>query len=104
MKSDSDIPKSIENISVAETIDACGARCPLPLLYAKQALKKRAVGEVIRILTTDPSAKGDFDSMLKHLPHELVAYAAYEGAEIAALNMGNWPNVEAFYILKCSAN
>jgi len=55
-------------------IDTCGTRCPIPLLRAKQALKSMEAGEVLKVLTSDPSAEGDFKAMLKHLPHELLSY------------------------------
>jgi len=55
-------------------IDTCGTRCPIPLLRAKQALKAMQTGEVLELLSSDPSAKPDFDAMLRHLPHELIDY------------------------------
>jgi len=61
-------------ISVAQKLDTSGTRCPIPLLRAKQALKKLQIGEVLEVLATDPSAKTDFDAMLKHLPHEMIEY------------------------------
>lgn len=74
----------------SETIDTCGTRCPIPLLRAKQALKKMAVGDFLQVLATDPSAKPDFDAMLKHLPHELVEYRCE----------GDSPKVDCFIIRK----
>ena len=55
------------------SIDTSGTRCPIPLLRAKQALKKMDKGELLEVLATDPSAKGDFEAMLSHLPHELLS-------------------------------
>ena len=75
---------------ISETIDTCGTRCPIPLLRAKQALKGLAVGEFLEVLATDPSAKPDFDAMLKHLPHDLVDYSSY----------GDSPSIDRFIILK----
>ncbi|MFQ3246039.1 MAG: tRNA 2-thiouridine synthesizing protein A [Arenicella sp.] len=62
------------DIQVDMSIDTCGTRCPIPLLRAKQALKTLAVGEHLQVLASDPSAKPDFDAMLRHLPHRLVSY------------------------------
>ena len=59
---------------VSHKIDTSGTRCPLPLLRAKQALKSMQDGELLEVLATDPSAKSDFEAMLKHLPHEMVEY------------------------------
>jgi len=71
-------------------VDARETRCPIPLLRAKQALKKMAVGEYLQLEATDPSAKADFDAMLKHLPHELVWYSMGETT----------PRVDTFIIRK----
>ena len=57
-----------------EIIDTCGTRCPIPLLRAKKALKNLSEGEYLLVLATDPSAKGDFDAMLRHLPHALIDF------------------------------
>jgi len=59
---------------LAQVLDTSGTRCPIPLLRAKKALKLLAVDDFLLVLATDPSAKDDFDAMLKHLPHNLVSY------------------------------
>jgi len=79
-----------EAYQLAETINTCGTRCPIPLLRAKKALKELNQGEYLQVLATDPSAKPDFDAMLKHLPHELVAYVIDDGP----------PRVDHFIIRK----
>ncbi|MBT5031689.1 MAG: sulfurtransferase TusA family protein [Proteobacteria bacterium] len=56
-----------------ETIlDTSGLRCPLPILHAKRALAKLAVGELLRVIATDPSASDDFDAMLAYTEHALL--------------------------------
>lgn len=62
--------------NIKQTIDTCGTRCPIPLLRAKQALKLLAVGDCLEVRASDPSAKPDFEAMLRHLPHELVSYSS----------------------------
>jgi len=64
------------DFEIHQTIDTCGTRCPIPLLRAKKTLKMMQVGEYLKVLATDPSAKGDFDAMLKHLPHQLIEYSS----------------------------
>ena len=64
-----------ELFEINHSIDTSGTRCPIPLLRAKQALKGLMVGDYLEVFATDPSAKPDFDAMLKHLPHELVSYS-----------------------------
>jgi len=60
--------------NLTEIVDTCGTRCPIPLLRAKKALKTMSEGQYLLVLATDPSAKGDFEAMLSHLPHNLVDY------------------------------
>jgi tRNA 2-thiouridine synthesizing protein A len=40
-------------------VDARGLNCPLPLLRLRQALHQRAIGEQLRLLTTDPISQQD---------------------------------------------
>jgi len=74
----------------AETLDTQGTRCPIPLLRAKTALKKMQAGDYLLVLASDPSAKADFDAMLKHLPHELLEYVTNDAQ----------PRVDYFVIQK----
>ena len=67
-----------QTFEITQYLDTCGTRCPIPLLRAKQALKLMKAGEYLEVTSTDPSAKPDFDAMLRHLPHELVSYSIIE--------------------------
>lgn len=79
-----------DQFSIALQVDARGTRCPVPLLRAKQALKSLEAGDYLEVLATDPSAKADFDAMLRHLPHELVHYQQGDQS----------PRVDRFVIVK----
>ena len=69
------------HIDIKLTVDACGTRCPVPILRTKTALKQLQVGECLRVLATDPAAKPDFDALLRHLPHEMISFAHLEPNE-----------------------
>jgi tRNA 2-thiouridine synthesizing protein A len=79
---------------MTQLVDARGTRCPMPLLKAKQALKKIAVGDRIKILATDPAAHADFKAMLRHLPHELESFSSQ------ADESGEYTSVDVFIIRK----
>ena len=79
---------------IDRTIDTCGTRCPIPLLRAKVALKEMAVGEILEVLASDPSAKPDFEAMLRHLPHQLISYRP---------SVAKTPRVDVFLIQKGEA-
>lgn len=44
----------------AVTVDARGLSCPMPIVKARQAMKRIPVGEVLEVLATDPGAPADF--------------------------------------------
>lgn len=50
------------NCAVSAEVDARQLACPLPLLKAKQGLRAIAVGELIRVLSTDAGSLKDFVS------------------------------------------
>jgi len=42
------------------TLDASGLKCPLPVLRARKAMKALASGDLLEVLSTDPSSVEDF--------------------------------------------
>jgi tRNA 2-thiouridine synthesizing protein A len=62
------------NYPVDQQLDACGMRCPLPLLKAKQALRDLANGQLLRVLSTDVGSVRDFRSYAELSGHELYGF------------------------------
>lgn len=60
---------------VTMELDACGLRCPLPLLKAKQSLRALGEGELLRVLTTDAGSVRDFQAYAQLSGVELVGFA-----------------------------
>lgn len=60
---------------VSFELDACGLRCPLPLLKAKQALRDLSDGQVLRVLATDAGSVRDFQAYAQISGQQLLAYA-----------------------------
>lgn len=50
---------------VSMEVDARQLSCPLPLLKAKQGLRNMAVGELVRVLSTDAGSLKDFVSFVQ---------------------------------------
>ncbi|MCS7225163.1 MAG: sulfurtransferase TusA family protein [Armatimonadetes bacterium] len=46
-------------------LDVKGAKCPLPVIKARQAVDQLAVGQVLRVLATDPGSVSDFQGWAK---------------------------------------
>ena len=58
-------------MSIVETVDARGKRCPMPVLMAKRAIAGREQGESIEVLATDPAAPSDFETFAKLEGHRV---------------------------------
>ena len=43
-------------------LDAKGLKCPLPVLRARKAMKAVAPGDILEVLSTDPSSVRDFQN------------------------------------------
>jgi TusA-related sulfurtransferase len=43
-----------------KTLDVRGARCPVPIVKAKQALDALSPGDLLEVLATDPGSVEDF--------------------------------------------
>ncbi|MCW5892770.1 MAG: sulfurtransferase TusA family protein [bacterium] len=48
-----------------EVLDVRGAKCPVPIVKAKQALDAMAPGQQLRVLATDPGSVPDFQGWAK---------------------------------------
>jgi tRNA 2-thiouridine synthesizing protein A len=53
-------------------LDACGLRCPLPLLKAKLLLNSLSRGEILKVLATDAGSQRDFRAFARLAGHELL--------------------------------
>lgn len=55
-----------------QELDARGLNCPLPILRAKKALNDVGVGQVLRIVATDPGSVKDFKAFAEQTGNELL--------------------------------
>lgn len=46
-------------------LDVRGAKCPIPVVKARQAIKGLSVGQVLRVVATDPGSVADFKGWAK---------------------------------------
>ncbi len=56
----------------AETLDALGLLCPLPVLKARKRLKAMPAGSLLRVLADDPAAIVDVPHFCSESGHELI--------------------------------
>jgi len=65
-----------------EELDVVGLNCPLPIIKARSMLKRMKIGQVLRILASDPGAVKDFESFAKQVGHELLKSTEEDGVFI----------------------
>ena len=53
-------------------VDARGLNCPLPILRAKKALTDLGSGQVLKVISTDPGSRRDFEAFARQTGHTLV--------------------------------
>lgn len=61
-----------EEITVDQEVDARGLNCPLPILRAKKALTALESGKILKVLSTDPGSRRDFEAFARQTGHELL--------------------------------
>lgn len=63
-------------------VDASGLLCPLPLLRLKRALAELAGGQVVKLITTDPSAHLDIGVFSEQSGHTIIELARQANRQI----------------------
>lgn len=65
-------------MTVTQTLDTLGLRCPEPVMLVRVAIRKLQVGDVLEVIADDPATTRDIPSFCRFMEHELLA------AEISA--------------------
>jgi tRNA 2-thiouridine synthesizing protein A len=60
-------------METAQTLDARGLNCPLPILRTKKALNGLKSGELLKVVSTDPGSQNDMVSFCQQTGNTLVA-------------------------------
>ena len=55
-----------------QELDTSGLSCPLPILKSKKALKAMNIGDILKIISTDPGSQKDIDSWCRVTGQELM--------------------------------
>lgn len=53
------------------TLDTSGQNCPMPIIKTKKELKGMKIGQTIKLISTDPGAVGDIESLCNALKQAL---------------------------------
>lgn len=68
------------SIAPDQVLDCSGLSCPMPILKTKKAMDALQVGQVLKMIATDPGSMSDVDAWTKKTGHELLS-AAQEGGK-----------------------
>lgn len=55
-----------------QTLDCSGMACPMPIIKTKKAIDSLQIGQVLKMVSTDPGSVSDIDAWTKKTGHELV--------------------------------
>jgi tRNA 2-thiouridine synthesizing protein A len=61
-------------------VDARGLNCPLPILKAKKALATIQSGQILKVVSTDPGSKRDFEAFARQTGNALVGQSEADKA------------------------
>jgi tRNA 2-thiouridine synthesizing protein A len=64
---------SVDDIAFDSAVDARGLNCPLPILKAKKALATIESGQVLKVTSTDPGSRRDFEAFARQTGNQLIA-------------------------------
>lgn len=59
-------------VSPDEILDCTGMLCPMPVIKTSKAIKQIEVGQVLKMISTDPGAMPDMEAWTRQTGHEMV--------------------------------
>ena len=72
--------QSADEVAFDGAVDARGLNCPLPILKAKKALATIQSGQILKVVSTDPGSKRDFEAFARQTGNALVGQSEADGA------------------------
>lgn len=70
------------NISPDQTLDASGLACPMPIIKTKKAVDALQVGQVLKLIATDPGSVSDVSAWTGKTGHELLGHEEVDGKHV----------------------
>lgn len=60
------------DLSVSETLDTSGLLCPEPVMMLHSKIRDIEIGDVLKVIATDPSTQRDIPKFCDFLGHQLL--------------------------------
>jgi tRNA 2-thiouridine synthesizing protein A len=67
------------DITPDETLDCSGLSCPMPIIKTKKAVDALQVGQVLKMIATDPGSVPDVNAWSAKTGHEVLGHEEQEG-------------------------
>ncbi len=61
------------SVTPDQILDCSGLACPMPILKTKKAVDALQIGQVLKMIATDPGSSSDIAAWTQKTGHELVA-------------------------------
>ncbi len=74
-------------------LDAKGLNCPLPILKTKVLLNKMSAGTIIKVESTDPHSKIDFEAYCARTNHDLISTTLTDDVYTFYIRRAESPNL-----------
>lgn len=63
-----------------QILDCSGLSCPLPVVKTSKAIKQLEVGQILKMIATDPGAPADMEAWARQTGNEMLS-SIHEGNE-----------------------
>ena len=70
------------SVTPDEVLDCSGLACPMPIIKTRKAIDGMQVGQVLKMISTDPGSVSDMDAWTRKTGHELLASEQEDGKHI----------------------
>ena len=67
------------SVSPDQVLDCSGMACPMPILKTKKAVDALKLGQVLKMIATDPGSTADIEAWTRKTGHELVSSEHADG-------------------------
>ncbi len=69
----------MSDIHFDQVLDNSGLLCPMPVVKTTRAIKKIQVGQVLKMIATDPGAPPDMEAWARQTGNEIIAQEEADG-------------------------
>jgi len=68
----------IKGLVPDKVLDCSGMTCPKPVIETSKAIKEIAIGEVLKVISTDPGSPPDMEAWAKQTGHAIIEFLQEE--------------------------